>query len=319
MKEQKKHVGRPTNEEVRERKNKKIIKTLVPIILILLVLGLCVLYRNNISNKLKGSVDKRLVKDFYYMSEFHTAERFGFKVSVTRKNGYIYLVDKSENKGRISIKDNNVSVYRYINKTNEFKLISKTYCKSNACKLKDNTSVKNIIIIVNTQYNDPIYVVGNKVYYSYEIEPLYSLKIKSGKLTFNESNSYFGSHWSVKTSDTNREWIDGRTGEVYSNKLAVKAGSTINIYANKKDLKYTDYGQYSSYNNVGVKIGANSILKTYKFKDGVIKYYVPTTASYIRFCAYDSMYNFKYKCYRVSVVGNTVKKSTTTIRRTEVK
>lgn len=39
MKEEKRHVGRPTNEEVRQRRNKKIIRILIPVIAIMLVVG----------------------------------------------------------------------------------------------------------------------------------------------------------------------------------------------------------------------------------------------------------------------------------------
>ena len=55
MKEEKRHVGRPTNEEVKQRNTKKIFKILVPIIIVILV-GTLYIGINN--SKLKGAVTK---------------------------------------------------------------------------------------------------------------------------------------------------------------------------------------------------------------------------------------------------------------------
>ena len=55
MKEEKRHVGRPTNEEVKERRNKKILKILLPIFILIIIVTIFII-KSGFLTKLNASV-----------------------------------------------------------------------------------------------------------------------------------------------------------------------------------------------------------------------------------------------------------------------
>lgn len=69
MKEEKRHVGRPTNEEVKQRNNKKIIKIFV-VATVLIVLSLILCIKTNLI-KVKGNVDtsNKITNDSVYSNK----------------------------------------------------------------------------------------------------------------------------------------------------------------------------------------------------------------------------------------------------------
>lgn len=69
-KEEKRHVGRPTNEEVKLRRNKKIAKvSMVALLVVALVVGINVLANKGKTEKLKGNVAPSVIKTYSVVKE----------------------------------------------------------------------------------------------------------------------------------------------------------------------------------------------------------------------------------------------------------
>ena len=80
MKEEKRHVGRPTNEEVKERKNKKIIQiSIIASILVILTLVLCI--KTNFI-KINGNANDAKELKIYGAYEVKAYNKINFKTNV---------------------------------------------------------------------------------------------------------------------------------------------------------------------------------------------------------------------------------------------
>ena len=92
MKEEKRHVGRPTNEEVKERNTKKIIKVAIAIIIIICVLILC--FKSKII-KIQGIAKNNELKEIQYYQAYEAKAKKtftaggvigkGFKISISKE------------------------------------------------------------------------------------------------------------------------------------------------------------------------------------------------------------------------------------------
>ena len=108
MKEEKRHVGRPTNEEVKQRKTKKLLKILIPCIifvfLVTIIMGSRVLYLNNLvglANKMvtkNGKVIKKVGDSWYCYNKQSKEKCYGY-VNYKKKT---YYFDKN-NDGKMVI------------------------------------------------------------------------------------------------------------------------------------------------------------------------------------------------------------------------
>lgn len=291
MKEEKNHVGRPTNEEVRIRRNKKILRVLMSLIIIVLgVVGATLFFSKNDNNKLKGTVYKlnnfKLENSMYWINK--SVKFSGNNVVVkTRKDGY-------------------ASLYKYIG-NNKFKKYL-TYRVVNGKYSIPISKIKKKTLLclspLDVDYEDDCagYAVdiNNRLAYSYYT----SFKKKSKDII--EYDEISGP-WMVDLIGHTKGYHLSN-GDYSDFELSVGAGDILNIGIMKKTTvqKFSD----GFYIEAGDKKSryVTAVNKT-------IKYKVPNV-SYIKIYTYESFFGLKGRVYKFNVVAPLKLKTNVTKRYT---